>query len=134
MFEPQVRRLKSVMVSAWTCDSFSWFQSAIFFFFFTKNEFLNCSVWAVGTIKHLVLLVVSCWTKFEDTWSGKCLGLMCLLFVFWGRKNVSVWRAGIDPLTVLYMNFSLWSRRLLSNVSRLRLVSMVVTDPGCLER
>ena len=67
------------MVSAWTCDSFSWFQSAIVF---TKNEFLNCSVWAVGTIKHLVLLVVSCWTKFEDTWSGKCLGLMCLFF--WG--------------------------------------------------
>ena len=99
---------------------------------FTKNEFLNCSVWAVGTIKHLVLLVVSCWTKFEDTWSGKCLGLMCL----WGggRKNVSDGRAGIDPLTVLYMNFCLWSRRLLSNVSWLRLVSMVVTDPGCLER
>ena len=86
-------------------------------------------MWAVGTIKHLVLLVVSCWTKFEDTWSGKCLGLMCLLFVFWGRKNVSVGRAGIDPLTVLYINCSLWSRRLLSNVSRLRLVSMVVTDP-----
>ena len=43
------------MVSAWTCDSLSWFQSAIVF---TKNEFLNCSVWAVGTIKHLVLLVV----------------------------------------------------------------------------
>ena len=64
------------MVSAWTCDSFSWFQSAIVF---TKNEFLNCSVWAVGTIKHLVLLVVSCWTQFEDTWSGKCLGLMCLV-------------------------------------------------------
>ena len=123
--------MKSVMVSAWICDSFSWFQSAIVF---TKHEFLNCSVWAVGTIKHLVLLVVSCWTKFEDTWSGKCLGLMCLLFVFWGRKNVSVGRAGIDPLTVLYMNFSLWLRRLLSNVSRLRLVSMVVTDPGCLER
>ena len=36
--------------------------------------------------------------------------------------------AGINPLTVLYINFSLWSRRLLSNVSRLRLVSMVVTD------
>ena len=79
-------------------------------------------MWAVGTIKHLVLLVVSCWKKFEDTWSRKCLGLMCLLFVFWGRKNVSVGTAGIDPLTVLYMNFSLWSRRLLSNVSRLRLV------------
>ena len=43
-------------------------------------------------------------------------------------------RAGIDPLTVLYINVSLWSRRLLSNVSRLRLVSMVVTYPGCLER
>ena len=72
--------------------------------------------------------VVGCWTKFEDTWSGKCL--MCLLFLFWGRKNVSVGRAGIDQ----YINFSLWSRRLLSNVSRLRLVSMVVTDPVCLER
>ena len=65
---------------------------------------------------------------------GKCLGLMCLLFVFWGRKNFSVGRAGIDPLTVLYINFILWSRRLLSNVSRLRLVSMVVTDPRCLEQ
>ena len=44
------------MVSAWTCNSFSWFQSAIVF---TKNEFLNyCSVWALGTIKLLVLLVV----------------------------------------------------------------------------
>ena len=51
-----------------------------------------------------------------------------------GRKDVSEGRAGIDPLTVLYMNFFLWSRRLLSNVSWLRLVSMVVTDPGCLER
>ena len=59
---------------------------------------------------------------------------MCLLFVFWGRKNVSVGSAGIDPLTVLYINVSLWSRRLLSNVSMLRLVSIVVTDPGCLER
>ena len=61
MFELQVRRLKSVMVSAWTCDSFSWFRSDIVFF--TKNEFLNCSVWAVGTVKHLVLLVVSCWSQ-----------------------------------------------------------------------
>ena len=56
---------------------------------------------------------------------------MCLLFVFWGRKNVSVGRAGIDPLTVWYINFSLWSHHLLFNVSRLRLVSMVVTDPEC---
>ena len=39
-------------------------------------------------------------------------------------------RAGIDPLTVRYINFSLWSHRLLSNVLRLKLVSMVVTDPG----
>ena len=38
-------------------------------------------------------------------------------------------RVGIDPLTVWYINFSLWSRRLLYNVSRLRLVSIVVTDP-----
>ena len=43
-------------------------------------------------------------------------------------------RAGIDPLTVRYINFNHWSRRLLFNVSRLRLVSMVVTDPGCLDR
>ena len=47
---------------------------------------------------------------------------MCLLFVFLSRKNVSVWRAGIDPLTVRYINVSLWSRRLLSNVSMVRLV------------
>ena len=52
------------MVSAWTCDSLSWFQSTIVC---TKKEFLNCSVWAVGTMKRLVLLVVSCCTKFEDT-------------------------------------------------------------------
>ena len=55
VFEPQIRRLKSVMVSAWTCDSWSWFHSTIVF---NKNEFLNCSVWAVGTRKHLVLLVI----------------------------------------------------------------------------
>ena len=59
---------------------------------------------------------------------------MWLLFVFWGRKNYSVGRAEIDPITVRYINVCLWSRRLLSNVSRLRLVSMVVADPGCLER
>ena len=59
---------------------------------------------------------------------------VCRLFAFLGQKNVSVGRAGIDPLTVRYIHFCLWSRRLLSNVSRLRLVSMVVTDPGCLER
>ena len=41
---------------------------------------------------------------------------------------------GWDPLTVLYVHCSLWSCCLLSNVSRLRLVSMVMTDPGCLER
>ena len=56
-------------------------------------------------------------------------------FFFWGgRKNVSMGRVGIDPLTVRYINVSLWSRHLLSNVSRLRLESMVVTNPGCLER
>ena len=32
-------------------------------------------------MKHMVLLVVSCCTKFEDTWSGKCLGWMNLLFI-----------------------------------------------------
>ena len=70
-------------------------------------------MWAVGTMKHLVLLDVSC-TKLEDTWSecGFCL-------FFWGRKNVSVGRAGIDPLTVRYINFNLWSRCLCSNVPRL---------------
>jgi len=44
--------------------------------------------------------------------------------VFWGRKNVSVGRAGIDPLTVRYINFSVWSRRLLANVSK-------VGEHGC---
>ena len=48
--------------------------------------------------------------------------------------RMSVGRAGIDPLTVRYINVSLWSRHLLSNVSRFRLESMVVTNPGCLER
>ena len=62
------------------------------------------------------------------------LRLNVSIVCFWGRKNVSVRRAGIDPLTVRYINFSLWSHRLLSNVSRSQLVSMVVTDPGCLER
>ena len=38
--------------------------------------FVLIIVSAVGIIEHLVLLVVSCWTTFEDTWSGKCLGLM----------------------------------------------------------
>ena len=63
---------------------------------------------------------------------GKCLGLMCLLFVFWGQKKVSVGRAGIDPLTVLYINFSLWSRRLLSNVSRLRIECVVIPNSAVL--
>ena len=35
---------------------------------------------------------------------------------FWGRKNVSVGRAGIDPLTVRYIHFSLWPCRPCSNV------------------
>ena len=56
------------------------------------------------------------------------LRLNVSILVFWGQKNVSMGRAGIDPLTVWYINVSLWSRRLCSNVSRLRLVSMVVTD------
>ena len=120
------------MVSAWTCDSLSWFQSTIFFY--TKNEFLNCSVWAVGTMKHLVLLVFSCWDKIEGYMVWEVPRLNVSFFWGGGRKNVLVGRAGIDPLTVRYINFSLWSRRLYSNVSRLRLVSMVVTDPGCLER
>ena len=75
--------------------------------FLQKMNSYNCSVWAVGTMTHLVLLVVSCWTKFEDALSGKCLGWMCLLFVFWGRKNVSAGRAVIDPLTVRYINVNL---------------------------
>ena len=62
----------------------------------------------------------------------KCLGLMCLLFVFGGQKKVSVGRAGIDPLTVLYINFSLWSRRLLSNVSRLRIECVVIPNSAVL--
>ena len=64
-------RLKSVMVSACTCD----------YIVFTNNEFLNCSVWAVGTTKHLVVLVVSFCTKFEDTWSGKVNNMTLMLSV-----------------------------------------------------
>ena len=41
--------------------------------------------------------------------------------------RMSQWeRAGIYPLTVWYIQYSLWSRRLCSNVPRLRLVNMVV--------
>ena len=63
---------------------------------------------------------------------------MCLVFCLGGGGggrmfHVSVGRAGIDPLTIRYIHFSFWSRRLCSNVSRLRLVNMVVTDPACLE-
>ena len=65
-------------------------------------------------------------------WEVLRLNVSLVFFFFWCRKNVSVGRA--DPVTVRYIKFSLWSRRLLSNVSRLRLVSMVVTDLGCLER
>ena len=59
---------------------------------------------------------------------------MCLLFVFRGQKNVSVGRAGIDPLTVWYIYCSLWSHSLCSNVLRLRLATIVITDPGCLDK
>ena len=48
-----VRRLKSVMVSAWTYDLLNWFQSTIRFY----QKILNCSVWAIGTKKHLVYKV-----------------------------------------------------------------------------
>ena len=84
-------------------------------------------MWAVRTMKHLHGVVVK---KYIHG-----LGSLNVSFVgfFGGRKNVSVRRAGIDPITIWYINISLWSRRLLSNVSRLRLVSMVVTDPGCLD-
>ena len=53
---------------------------------------------------------------------------------FLGPEECFSGGTGTDPLTVRYINSSLWSRRLLSNVSRLRLVSMGVTNPGCLER
>ena len=70
------------MVSAWTCYSLSWFNFVI-----KQNEFLNYSVWAVGTMKHLVLLVVSCCTKFDDTWSGKCLARIVSLVCFLGSDE-----------------------------------------------
>ena len=53
---------------------------------------------------------------------------------FLGQKNVSVGSAGINPITVWYIYCSLWSRHLCSNLSRLRLVTIVVTDPGCLDQ
>ena len=43
--------------------------------------------------------------------------VFCLFF--WSQKNVAVGRAGIDPLTVWYIHFRIWSRRLCSTVSRL---------------
>ena len=101
----------------------------VYYCFYIKNEFLNCTMWPVGTMEHLVLLVVSCCTKCEDTWSGKCLGWMYLLFVLWPEECLSGegWdrslKSSVDHFLVLY-----------SNVPRLRLVSINVTDPGCLER
>ena len=71
-------------------------------------------MWVVGTMKHLV-------------W--EMLRLNVPFVCFWGRKNVSLGRPGIDSLTVRYKHFTLFS-----NVWRLRLVSMIMTDPGCLER
>ena len=56
-------------------------------------------------------------------------------FFFWGGGECfsgEGWDRSLK--TVRYIKFSLWWRRLLSNVSKLRLVSMVVTDPVCLER
>ena len=70
------------MVSAWTCDWLSWFQSTIVF---TKNELLNCSVWAVGTKKHLVMLFVSCWTTFEEIWEVLRLNVSFVCFLRDGR-------------------------------------------------
>jgi len=57
--------------------------------------------------------------------------VFCLFFG--GQKKVSVGRAGIDPLTVLYINFSLWSRCLLSNVSRLRIECVVLIQLNTLK-
>ena len=65
---------------------------------------------------------------------GEVFRLNVSFVCFLGPEECFSGESWMDPLTVLNMNFSLWSRRLLSNVSRLRLVSMVVTDPGCLER
>ena len=50
------------------------------------------------------------------------------------RNKIQFNSIQFNPLTVRYINVCLWSRRLLSNVFRLRLVSLVITDPGCLER
>ena len=116
------------MVSAWTCNSFSWFQSAIVF---TKNEFLNyCSVWALGTITLLVLLVVEQNLRIHG---GEVFRFNVSCLFFGGQKKVSVGRAGIDPLTVLYIHFSLWSRCLLSNVSRLRIKCVVLIQLNTLK-
>ena len=71
------------MVSAWTCDSLSWFQSTIIF---TKKLILNyCSVWAVGTTKHQVLLVVSGMLGYA---AREVLRLNASFVCFLGRKNV----------------------------------------------
>ena len=43
-------------------------------------------------------------------------------------------RAGIVLLTVWYIHFSLWSRRLCSSVTSVRLLSTVVTDNEYLGR
>ena len=45
---------------------------------------------------------------------------------FLGGGNVSVGRAGIDPLTVQYIHLSLWSHRPLSNVSMSVCMSLLI--------
>ena len=59
------------MVSAWTCDSLSWFQSTVVC---TKKGILK--LFNVGCRYSETSGVVGyyCWTKFDDTWSGMFLG------------------------------------------------------------
>jgi len=55
-------------------------------------------------MKHVVLLVVRCSTKFQETWPGKGLGGMHLCLFCFCTGRMFQWGAGIYPLTVLYIN------------------------------
>ena len=61
--------------------------------FYTKWMLI---LFSVGCGHYDTSGIGGCWTTFEDTWSGKCLGWMCLVCFCGGRNNVSVGKAGVD--------------------------------------
>ena len=87
-------------------------------------------MWAVGTIKHLVLLVVG---KNLRIHGGEVFRLNVSFVCFLGPEESfsgEGWDRSSD--SSVHINFSLWSRRLLSNVSRLRIECVVIPNSAVL--